>query len=369
MMEYGIRYHRTSALLSAAWCLTSLSCTTNNNIFASVHALATIPSTPTIAPEVSPAHLDRVSNLVSSALGDTPSSTNNENNDTKSENDDNDKSIADRYASARSAVSQYQSTSRESHSQLVYGELSVPVLATILDAVGVQDDEIFLDIGSGDGALVLGASLLYASTSDTAEDTETTTTEATTAATTAGTNINKMQKRRNSIRKAWGVDIVPGLVDRSIVHAANLQQSLSLSSRNNNNDRHDEEANEIRSCLQRNQSEVQFLLGDIHQPSGELRRVLKETTLAVCFATTWSAGNARNDDDDAATTTASNSLQGRKLPKLSAALSSTLSPNCRVVVVDGKLLTNDDGFVWKGDLKVHCPDTAPYSIASLYVKQ
>jgi len=356
MMEYGIRYHRTSALLSAAWCLTSLSCTTNNNIFASVHALATIPSTPTIAPEVSPAHLDRVSNLVSSALGDTPSSTNNENNDTKSENDDNDKSIADRYASARSAVSQYQSTSRESHSQLVYGELSVPVLATILDAVGVlREDEIFLDIGSGDGALVLGASLLYVSTSGDAED--------------AGTTTTKKMHKRNSIRKAWGVDIVPGLVDRSIVHAANLQQSLSLSSRNNNNDRHDEEANEIRSCLQRNQSEVQFLLGDIHQPSGELRRVLKETTLAVCFATTWSAGNARNDDDDAATTTASNSLQGRKLPKLSAALSSTLSPNCRVVVVDGKLLTNDDGFVWKGDLKVHCPDTAPYSIASLYVKQ
>jgi hypothetical protein len=36
--------------------------------------------------------------------------------------------------------------------QLIYGELSVPVLATILDAVGVEYRERFLDLGSGDGA-------------------------------------------------------------------------------------------------------------------------------------------------------------------------------------------------------------------------
>lgn len=50
----------------------------------------------------------------------------------------------------------------ESHRhRLVFGELSIPVLLTILDAVGVRSGDHFLDIGSGDGALVLGAALHY----------------------------------------------------------------------------------------------------------------------------------------------------------------------------------------------------------------
>ena len=77
---------------------------------------------------------------------------------------------------------------------------------------------------------------------------------------------------------------------------------------------------------------------------------LRDTTLAVCFATTWSRGN-----------------QGRKLPELSHALGKNLSKDARVVIVDGRL-DEQDGLNWVGDLKINCPDTAPYSIASLYEK-
>uniref|UniRef100_A0A7S0AX05 Uncharacterized protein n=1 Tax=Minutocellus polymorphus TaxID=265543 RepID=A0A7S0AX05_9STRA len=89
--------------------------------------------------------------------------------------------------------------------------------------------------------------------------------------------------------------------------------------------------------------------------------VLAATTLAVCFATTWSAGNVGTS------TKGCTSLQGRKLPKLSKALAAGLGRDARVVIIDGKLLESD-GFSWQGDLKIFCPDTAPYSIARLYTK-
>lgn len=235
------------------------------------------------------------------------------------------------------------SASSTPQNELVYGELSVPTLATILDAVGVHDNDVFLDIGSGDGALVLGASLLYASdrSSDSDVDEE---------------KSGGEGRRRNAMQKCYGVDIVPGLVERSIVHAKNLERILQSDD--------DESSNGI---LNDNQSEINFLLGDIHTPDKQLQGILKETTLAVCFATTWSAGNANNDsnDDDKRRST---SLQGRRLPKLSKALSTSLSAGCRVVVIDGKL-SEDDGFIWQGDLKIICPDTAPHSIATLYHKQ
>jgi len=129
--------------------------------------------------------------------------------------------------------------------------------------------------------------------------------------------------------------------------------------------------NNVCRLLEHNQAEVRFLLGDIHQPHDGLQNVLKETTLAVCFATTWSAGNAHsNNTDDGDTTkqqSSTKSLQGRRLPKLSKALSSTrgLTSGCRVVIIDGKL-DEEDGFSWQGDLRIHCPDTAPYSVATLY---
>lgn len=194
-------------------------------------------------------------------------------------------------------------------------------LATLLDAVGVYDGDNFLDIGSGDGALVLGASLLYAA---------------------------KNGGGGNAIQKAVGLEIVPGLVDRSNRHLRNLHKILRESS-----------GDDAMKCLSENQSEVQFFLGDVHDvKSQSISTILSETTLAVCFATTWSAGNAQDG---------STSLNNRRLPKLSMALSQQLGKGARIIVIDGRLNEND-GFDWQGDLRVDCPDTAPYSTASLYVK-
>ncbi|KAL7533348.1 hypothetical protein ACHAXR_008058 [Thalassiosira sp. AJA248-18] len=316
---------------------------------------AALATAPVIVPEVSPTHLNHVSQLVSSALGDNNAI---ENNDSAS-------SAANRYASARDAVTDFQvddnnnndNTAKVPSNELVYGELSVPVLATILDAVGVQEDDVFLDIGSGDGALVLGASLLYASPGGDQSE--------------GGAEDKKFggSRRNNAIRRAWGVDIVPGLVDRSRVHAKNLDRIMKKERLSSTN-KLGSDMDGIGLPLGGNQAEVHFLLGDIHQPSCELQDILKGTTLAVCFATTWSAGNAHNNISDAAPTKqSSTSLQGRKLPKLSKALSAGLSSGCRVVIIDGKLDDENDGFSWQGDLRIQCPDTAPYSVATLYNKQ
>ena len=61
---------------------------------------------------------------------------------------------------------------------------------------------MFLDIGAGDGALVLGASLLYAHGNVGGRD------------------------YRNEMKRAVGVEIIPGLVDRSKRHAQNLDMIL-----------------------------------------------------------------------------------------------------------------------------------------------
>ena len=45
--------------------------------------------------------------------------------------------------------------------ELVYGELGLDALATVLDAVGVMKGDRFIDIGSGDGMLVSAASMLF----------------------------------------------------------------------------------------------------------------------------------------------------------------------------------------------------------------
>ena len=44
----------------------------------------------------------------------------------------------------------------------VYGELGLDALVTLLDAVGVEEGDSFLDIGSGDFMLVAGAAMLFA---------------------------------------------------------------------------------------------------------------------------------------------------------------------------------------------------------------
>ena len=233
------------------------------------------PANSVIAPELSPQRIQQVSSLVAAAMGDEQA--------LDKEN---------RYASARN----FSSHVEKSQSELVYGELSIPVLATLLEAVGVERGDSFLDIGSGDGALVLGASLLYS----------------------------------EYITKCRGLEIVPGLVARSKLHANQIQQH-----------------------------NVSFHLGDVHEADSDsqVASILQDTTLAVCFATTWSAGNIQ--------ATKPTSLQKRMLPKLSKALARHLPCKARIIMVDARLDCKD-GFTWEGDLKIHCPDTAPFSIASLY---
>lgn len=261
-----------------------------------------------IAEEVELERVQKVDAWISTALGDVENL----------EEDGKSLSRFDRYASARSLASDLKQSTDEDMSstanigplshELVYGELSIPVLATILDAVGVEKGDKFLDIGSGDGALVLGACLLYP----------------------------------DHIQESRGVELVPGLVDRSNTHLRHLKAVLET------------QRPDACTLLDR----VKFMAGDVYQANKDpqLLSVLSETTLAVCFATTWSSSNNLES--------MKTSLDGRKLPKLSAALA-TLPQGARIVIVDGKL--NDrDGFRWEGDLRIICPDTAPHSVASLY---
>lgn len=263
-----------------------------------------------LAPEIPAAHLSRVSRLVSEALGDK---------DVGGGTDATmDSAAAARYASVRSAVADFNKRDMPvPANELVYGELSVPTLGTILDAVGLEEEETFLDVGSGDGACVLGASLLY------------------------------NQDDAMVISKCIGVEIVPGLVDRSEHHAKNLADIVQREKGSG-------------SSLRQTQAQVEFLLGDIHDSSDRvMSQVLSQATVVVCFATTWCASNTESGDKK--------SLQGRRLPKLSKALSA-LKRGARVVIIDGKL-DSRDGFAWQGDLRIVCPDTAPYSTATLYYKQ
>lgn len=200
-----------------------------------------------------------------------------------------------RYDSAREMASLQQEL--PSH-ELVYGELSVPVLATILDAAGVANGDSFLDIGSGDGALALGAALLYP----------------------------------DHLRISRGLEIVPGLVERSRDHAQRLRSTLTVP--------------------------VDFSLGDVHMASSiqGISDILMDSTIGVCFATTWSAGNVSEE--------CTKSLRRRLLPRLSRSLAK-MSLGSKIIVIDGRLDEND-GYRWEGDLRVDCPDTAPISIAALY---
>lgn len=225
--------------------------------------------------------IDSISHLVSETL-----------------NSDHEGDKTKRYASVRSMASVHQTSPRH---ELVYGELSIPVLATILDAVQVEENDAFLDIGSGDGALSIGAAMLY-------------------------------PKR---LRISRGLEIMPGLVARSRQNAEKLSTRLELP--------------------------VEFTHGNVHHTGSdkEVASILSDSTLAVCFATTWSADNARSKDKT--------SLRGRLLPKLSAALCD-MPVGARIVLVDGRL-DPKDGFEWGGDMKISCPDTAPFSIATLYERK
>lgn len=225
----------------------------------------------TLLPELAQSKIQEVSQIISSKLdGDYLSEEK-------------------RKVQVQELAGQFNSTEYQAH-QFVYGELSIPTLAIILDAVGVHENERFLDIGSGDGALVFGTALLY-----------------------------------DDVQVSRGLEIVPDLYDRSMKFCSHFDEEV--------------------------QDRVELHCGDIYECNKTVIRILQDTSLAVCFATTWSVNNHK-----------------RKLPKLSKSLGKYIKTGARIVVVDGKL-DESDNLSWLGDLKIRCPDTAPYSIAALYEKR
>ena len=190
--------------------------------------------------------------------------------------------------------------------ELVYGELGIEALATILDAVGVKKGDVFLDIGSGDGLLVVGAALLFP----------------------------------GYLNAARGIEIVPELYDRSLAFRDKFSDMR------------------LREEEQQEFPEVSFRLGNIYELSNcksEADYYTRDATLAVCFATTWSKN-----------------IPGKKLDRLSRVLGkggpSELPVGAKVVIIDGVLEPGRDGYDYEGELKLHCPDTAPYSVARLYTR-
>jgi len=197
---------------------------------------------------------------------------------------------------------------------LVYGELGLETLATILDAVGVKRGDRFMDIGSGDGAVVTGASMLYP----------------------------------GYLHASRGIEIVPRLYERSLVFQNHLEHVV-LSQQTE--EKKEEDTRGMKLC-----PDTSLYLGNVYQPNDTaIKRLFSDTTLAICFATTWSTG-----------------IPGRKLPELSKALGKggacELHHGARLVIMDGVLDYKKDGFDYCGELKLTCPDTAPYSIARMYTK-
>jgi SAM-dependent methyltransferase len=199
---------------------------------------------------------------------------------------------------AQRAAQVARQTLHLAESHLVYGELDVRTVATLLDAAEVRAGDRFVDIGSGDGLPTLAASLLYP----------------------------------EALAVCRGLEVVPELVARAKNHAVRLRAMGHMA------------------------APVEMIQGDVYRatdtPAGEeAKRVvalLRDSTLALCFATTWSDGAPR-----------------RELPRLSAALRATMPLGARAIVVDGRLV-EADGWAWEGDLRIVTPDTAPYSTARLY---
>jgi len=197
--------------------------------------------------------------------------------------------------------------------ELVYGELGLDALAKILDAVGVKDGDQFMDIGAGDGMLVTGASMLYS----------------------------------DYLQASRGIEIVPELHERSLQFQCQFKDFFHQIQEENYN----YQRNDVTSLC----PITSLDLGNVYESDLRTRQLFSETTLAVCFATTWSRG-----------------IKGRKLQKLSEALGkggvSELQSGARLVVIDGVLNHENDGFHFGGEFQLFCSDTAPYSVARLYTK-
>lgn len=194
----------------------------------------------------------------------------------------------DRRSRAQEAATRARRSLRLAEPQLVYGELDARTVAKLLDAAGVHSGDRFVDIGSGDGIPTLAASLLYP----------------------------------EAFAVCRGLEVVPELVARARTHAERLL------------------------ATGRKAAPIELIEGDVY---GAVEEVLRDSTLALCFATTWSDGAPR-----------------RELPRLSVALRK-MPKGARAIIVDGRLI-EADGWVWEGDMRIVTPDTAPYSTARLYTR-
>jgi hypothetical protein len=255
---------------------------------------------PTVAPETTPSQRSKVQNILGQVFGTADS---------------------DVWQERRSQAIDVSETEGEmlalQPKVTVYGELGLEALATVLDAVGVQKGDQFLDIGSGDGILVAAAALLYP----------------------------------QHLKAARGVEILPTLHQRSLTFQQKLQQSVLAST--TSNEPVDTASVGVPLCC----CPTELYEGNVHAPDAQLLRqdVFSKTTLAVCFATAWASG-----------------VPGRMLPELSRSLgaggASELPVDARMIVIDGRLC-DKDGFRYEGELKLDCPDTAPYSLAHLYTRK
>lgn len=148
----------------------------------------------------------------------------------------------DRRAAALLAAEAAKDALSLSQEQLVYGELDVRSVATLLEAVGVREGDVFVDIGSGAGLPTLTAALLYPL----------------------------------ALRVCRGIEIVPHHVERARQHARRLHELLTRDG-----------GPAV--------APVAFVQGDIHAADGAPREALVDCTLALCFATTWSHGADRRE--------------------------------------------------------------------------
>lgn len=201
---------------------------------------------------------------------------------------------AERHRTAQHAGEAAAASLGMSASQLVYGELDVRSVARVLEAANVEVGDRFLDIGSGDGVPTLAAAQLFA----------------------------------RELEICRGIEVVPALAARATEHAERL-----------------------RAWLRANPSvaaaPIALSEGDIYADDDAIRALLRETSLALCFATTWSHAPRR------------------VLPELSVALRA-MEVGARVVIVDARLV--EAGWRWEGDLRITPPDTAPHSTARLYTR-
>lgn len=217
----------------------------------------------------------------------------------------------ERRVAARAAGLTAAAAGRGAMHELVYGELGISALANLLGALRIRPGDAFVDIGAGDGVLVLAAPLLYP-----------------------------------ELRTSRGIECLPELVARAEAHLsawAGSQETPPL---------------------------IDFTLADVYDPDGPASAILADSDVAVCFATTWAgieAGTEAGAEGCTDLPRLAAILAATLRPGSRVALvDARLEPN--VGTAAGGKTTGDvtSGFRLEAELRLECPDTVPYSTARIY---